>query len=200
MNLITNENIQNTFREFENKIISYVDYFPNKNEGQSYVYSYPFTLINYERITNNFQDGLFTSVRKVSLFDEHAFEHKFFLRIRKSFPFMKDLTVNNWNSQNEKSENTDGNLSLIHYHHLTRLDLTEVHDDYIEEFLLDTKTALPFNLNLHVDYESIRRVTHDFQRIETRINCSKINCVYSIDHFSRTAQHFKKYFLSTYRM
>jgi hypothetical protein len=196
--LLRNEDIQNTFRGFpNNQTITCIDYFPDKNEGQCHVYSYPFTLTSYERITNNFPGGLFTYVRRVSLFDEYPFEHEFFIRIQKSFPFMEDLTVTNWKAQ-YKNDNRD--LSLIHYHHLTCLDLTEVHDDYIEQFLLDTKTSLPFNLDLSVHYESIRRVTHDFKRIETRINYSKINCAYLIDPNSRSSKDFKKYFLSTTKM
>lgn len=198
---LSNEDIRNTFREFSNnEIISCIDYFPDKNIGQCHIYSYPFSLTSYERITNNFPGGLFPNVRKVSLFDEQPFQHEFFIRIQKSFPFMKDLTVTNLkaqnNKQNGKSKTDNRDLSLINYHHLTSLNLTEVHDDYIEQFLLDTKTALPFNLSLYINYRSIRRVTHHFKRIETRINCSKINCVYSdnIHHFSKD---FKNYFLNT---
>jgi hypothetical protein len=193
MNFLTNEDIQNTFREFPTKnTCSYVDYFPNKNEGQCYVYSLPFTLTSYERLTNNFHDGLFTSVRKISLYDERSFEHQFFRRIQKSFPLLEELTVVNWQAQNANDY-----LPLVHYPHLSSLDLMEVHDDYIEEFLLDTKTSLPFDLTVYVNYEVIRRITHDFRRIETRINCSKINCLYSsLDRF-RPSKHFKKYFRST---
>ncbi|CAF4066803.1 unnamed protein product, partial [Rotaria sordida] len=92
--LLSNEDIRNTFRDFSNnEIISCVDYFPDENKGQCHIYSYPFTLISYERITNNFPGGLFPYVRKVSLFDEQSFQHEFFIRIQKSFPFIKKLTV-----------------------------------------------------------------------------------------------------------
>ncbi|CAF2344402.1 unnamed protein product [Rotaria sp. Silwood2] len=169
IDILTNEDIQNTFRGFpNNQIISCVNDFPDKSE--------------------------------VSLFDEHPFEHKFFLRIQKLFPLMEDLIVTNRKTQYEKSNNGNQDLPLIHYHHLACLDLTEVHDDYIEQFLLATKISLPFNLGLHVDYQSIRRVTHDFKKIGARINCSKINCLYSIDLISRSSKHFKKYFLSTARL
>ena len=56
----------------------------------------------YNDITNNFPGGLFEYVRVVSLFDEHPFEHEFFLRIQKSFPFMERLSVNNNKPQNRK--------------------------------------------------------------------------------------------------
>lgn len=190
MNFFSNEDSRKTLKEFSNtQIISCVDYFPDENQGQCHIYSYPFTLITYEYITNSFPGGLFTHVREIVLFDERPFEHGFFLRIRNSFPFVKDLTVTNWKAQCQKSMNDN----RIHYHHLTTLVLLDVHDDYIEEFLLDTKTSLPFNLSLQVDYQSIRRVTHDFRRIETRINCSKINCVY-LDRVRQFSKHFRNYF------
>ncbi len=197
-NLLSNKYIRNTFREFRNnEIVSCIDYFPEEDKGQCYIYSYPFTLKTYEHITNNFPDGLFPHVRQISLFDEKPFEHEFFIRIQKSFPFLKDLTVINWKAQNEqKSTNDNRDLSLIHYHHLTRLWLTQVHDDYIEEFLFDTKTVLPFNIQLLVDYQSLRRVTHDFKRIETRINSSKVNCIY-LDNNHQFSKDFINYFLST---
>jgi hypothetical protein len=76
-----------------NEIISCIDYFPDENNGQRHIYSYPFTLTSNERITNDFPGELFPYVRKVSLFDEQPFEHDFFIRIQKSFPFMKGLTI-----------------------------------------------------------------------------------------------------------
>ena len=37
-------------------------------------------------------------VRMVSLFNEKPFEHEFFLRIQKPFPFMESLSINNKNN------------------------------------------------------------------------------------------------------
>ncbi|CAF3354174.1 unnamed protein product [Rotaria sp. Silwood2] len=133
IDLLTNEDIQNIFNRFSNnQIISFVDYFPDKNEGQYHIYSYSFTLTSYECITNNFPGRLYTYVRKVLLFDEHPFEHKCFLRIQKSFLSIEDLTVTNQKPQYEKLNNGNRDLPLIHYHHLTCLDPIEVHDDCIE--------------------------------------------------------------------
>jgi hypothetical protein len=82
MNFPSQEDIQQTFRHFQyTKIISRVDYFPEGNEGRCHIYSYPFPMKYYENITNNFPDGLYPYVRKVSLYDEHPFEHEFFIRI-----------------------------------------------------------------------------------------------------------------------
>ncbi|CAF1514089.1 unnamed protein product [Rotaria sordida] len=58
---------------------------------------------------------------------------------------------------------------------LNELVIIDVHDDYIEEFLFDTKTYLPYNIILHINHESLQRVTNNFTRDATRINCAKIN-------------------------
>lgn len=69
---------------------------------------------------------------------------------------MKKLTVINGKAQKEnkqciKLENENENFSIIEYHHLTDLVLIEAHEDYVEEFLLDTKTCLPNGVHLCID-------------------------------------------------
>ena len=183
INLPSNEDIQHTFKDFkDNQIISCVDYFPKEKIGQCHIYSYPYKLKYYDNITNNFPGGLFKCVREVSLFDEHPFEHEFFLRIAQSFPFVKKLTVINQKPQNNKqfrkSKNENQNLSIIKYPHLTELDLIEAYIDYYEQFLFDTKTCLPIDVHVYMNYELVKKVTHNFTRNTTRINCAKINYVY----------------------
>ncbi len=136
----------------------------------------------YNNITNNFRGGLFTCVTQVSLHDERPFEHDFILRIAQSFPFMKELTIHNQKAQNKKqfikSNSDDQILSIIEYPNLTRLDLTNTHDDYVELFLFDTKMSLPNNLHLCVDYQSLKRVTYYFTRYITRNHCGKLAGLY----------------------
>ena len=101
INLPENEHIQKTFSDFNDKqIIYWADYFPKLKQGDCRIYSYPNTLKYYDDVTNNFPGGIFKYVRKVSLFDEHPFEHEFFVRIQKSFPFMERLCVFNHKPQN----------------------------------------------------------------------------------------------------
>ncbi|CAF4539517.1 unnamed protein product, partial [Rotaria sp. Silwood2] len=92
------------------------------NADECYICSYPFTMICYERITNNFSGELFKSVCEVELFDERSFEHEFFLRIAQSFPFMKKLTLINSKPQNEKQcrklKHNNDDLLIIEYPHL----------------------------------------------------------------------------------
>ncbi|CAF1346021.1 unnamed protein product [Rotaria sordida] len=89
MNLLSNKDIQKTFKNFKyNKIISCVlIIFQKEKIGQCHVYSYPYQLEYYDIITNNFLDGIFKCVRKILLFDEYPFEHEFIFQISKSFPF-----------------------------------------------------------------------------------------------------------------
>jgi hypothetical protein len=191
IDLPTNEDIQNTFRDFDNnQIISCVNYFRDRKKGECHIYSYPFKNRRYVKIANNFPGGIFKCVREVSLFDEHPFEHEFFLRIQKSFPFMNRLSVTN-----RKPQNNNQQLSIIEYLHLTHLDLTNTHHDYAEQFLLDTKMCLPNNVHLYIDYKSLKRVTHNFRRDATKINCSKVRYVCTND--IRFPKHFRNYFLET---
>jgi hypothetical protein len=182
IDLPSNDDIQNTFNAFKNNhIICSLEYFQGGQSARCLIYTYPYKLKHYHRITNNFSGGLFECVREISLFDRHPFEHEFFLRIQKSFPFVKKLTVHNFKPQNNKScteSNKDNqDLSIIEYSHLTNLSLNKAHDDYLELFLDHTKVCLPNNVHLNLDYKEMKRVTHSFTRNTTRINCAKLKSI-----------------------
>ncbi|CAF1088534.1 unnamed protein product [Rotaria sordida] len=160
-----NEDIQLTFTSFkDHRVITCVDYFPQEGYGQCHIYSCPYTLTDYDNITNNFSGGLFNSVRKITLFDERPFEHEFFIQISQSFPFLEELTIFNSEPQQfkQEQESNSGNrkFSIIKYSHLTKLKLVRVHDDYAEQFLFDTKTCLSNYIRLSIDYDRLQRVTH----------------------------------------
>ncbi|CAF3575023.1 unnamed protein product [Rotaria sordida] len=197
-NLPSTEDIQRTFIDFRNnKIISYVNYFLEAKKSQCHIYSFPPLMEYYGDITNDFPGGLFEYVRVVSLNDEHPFEHEFFLRIQKLFPFMEQLTVINHKPQKRKQSyesNIDNqNLSVIEYFFLNTLDIINTHDDYIEEFLFDTKTYFQNNVYLQINYESLKRVTHNFTRDATRVNCIKINKLY-VHLGSKCSDSLQEYF------
>jgi hypothetical protein len=199
MNLPSKQDIQQTFTDFkDNQIISYVDYFQERKRGQCHIYSYPFLMNYYEGITNNFPSGLYSYVRVVSLYDEQPFEHEFFIRIGQSFPFIEELSLNNRHAQNNKqsykSMNDNHNLSIVKYCYLTTLNVRKSHDDYIEEFLCNTKTCLCNNILVYTDYKSVQRVTHDFTRDDTRINCAKINKIYLFGEKNSAVKSLQDYF------
>jgi hypothetical protein len=200
INFLSNEYIENTFRNFQyNQVICCVDYFSESENGQCHIHSCPYIWKEYNNITNHFPGGLFKCVREISLFDERPFEHEFFLRISQSFPLMEILTLINQkqqkNKQCKKSKDDNQHLSIIKYPHLTELHLREVHEDYIEQFLVHTKTCLPNNVYLFTDHQLLIKVTHNFTRDTTRFNCSKINYLYY--DTTQHPKHFKDYFLHT---
>ncbi|CAF1093078.1 unnamed protein product [Rotaria magnacalcarata] len=157
-NFSLNEHIQKMYKYFaNNQIVTCIDHFQEK------AYT-----------------GLFTSVTKVSLYDERPFEHEFFLRIAESFPFMKELTIENRKALGRLIKRINDNqiLSIIEYPNLNRLDLTKTHDDYIELSLFDTKMSLPHNIHHCVGYHSLKRVTYCFTRYITGCNCAKLAALY----------------------
>ncbi|CAF4757623.1 unnamed protein product [Rotaria sp. Silwood2] len=113
---------------------------------------------------------------------------------------MKILTLINEKRQNDKRSrklhDNNQHLSIIEYSHLSQLDLSEAHDDYIEQFLVDTKTCLSNRFYLSVDYQVLKRVTQDFTRNTTRINCSKVRSLCLIGK-CRIPEHMKQYFPHT---
>ncbi len=71
------------------------------------------------------------------------------------------MTVTNWQPQNDrqhqKSNDDNQDFSIIEYPHLIRLSLLRIHDDYTEQFLFDTKTRLPNDIHLIIDYDLLQR-------------------------------------------
>ena len=151
----------------------------------------------YDNISNNFPGGLFIYVHTVSLYDEYPFEREFFLQIAQSFPLMEKLTVINAKPQKNKlyrkSNNDNQDLSIIKYPHLTSLNLFRAHDDYVEQFLADTEMCLRYLL---VDYEAMKKVTENFTRNTTRINCTKLRSIYLLGA-DKITKHIKDYFPQT---
>ncbi|CAF3909154.1 unnamed protein product [Rotaria sp. Silwood1] len=188
--LPSNDDIQKTFKNFQsNEIISSIDYFPKGNEFHCHVYSYPYIWTDYHKITNNFRGGLFQSVMEISLVDEHPFEHEFFLQIAKSFPLMRTLHVHN----QEPQKNNNQQWSIIEYSHLVQVDLLGSHENYLEQFLNNTKTCLLSNICLRVDYNTLQRTMNNFTNDAIRVNCFKINRLI-LSNEPELSQNIKDYF------
>ena len=171
------EDIQQTFTDFPyGPVTSYVDYFIDKKEGECRISSNRSEMQYYQKVSNHFPGGLYQHVYMVFLYDERPFEHEFFLRISQSFPLMKELHLTNHQSQ--KSINDNQHKPIIKYNSLIQLDLTRVHDDYLEQFLSDRRTSFHKKICLSINYKSLERVTHNFTRDDTRINCGKMSRIY----------------------
>ncbi|CAF4241865.1 unnamed protein product [Rotaria sp. Silwood2] len=192
--LLTSEEIQHTLTDLgDSQIIYYFDYFFTERRAQCHFYSYPYTLKYYHNITNSFSGGLFKCVREVSLFDDRPFEHEFFVRIAQAFPLLKKLSMINLTPQNQKAKNNNEYLSIIEYPHLIELDFLDVSDDYLEQFLVNTKTFLIDNICIYAYYESLKRVTNNFRRAATRFNSAKVNSLRIYGQF-QLSKRLIKYF------
>ena len=186
VHLQTNEAIRLTLTELtKHRVISSVDYFRNDGYAHCHIYTSPYSLIDYEYVSNNFPNELFVNVRDVSLYDERPFEHSFFLRLSKAFPSMRTLSVNNevaqMDKQHQKSCNGNEPVPTIRYPSLRSLFLLRVHDDYVEQFFFTTKTFFSDNMHVSTHPSQLKRVTHDFMREETRINYSKVKSFHFYD-------------------
>ena len=98
---------------------------------------------------------------------------------------------------NEKAQkNKNHHLSITEYPHLSCLNLTFAHNDYIEEFFLQTNTSLPDNLHVTVDYQGFKHVTQDFTSNATRNNCQKLRSLGLIER-DQVPEYVKEYFPRT---
>ena len=180
MHLQSDEDIRSTLTNLtSHHVTTRVDYFYKEREGHCHMHTNPLLSIDYEYISNNYRGELFEHVQYVELYDERPFEHSFFMRIAQSFPSMKRMSVHNQIAQQEKHNHhlssQDQQLPIIKYRSLKELFLVWVHDDYIEQFLFDMKTSLSSGLTLTCVEKQLERVTNDFTREETKVNCSKVN-------------------------
>ncbi|CAF1284693.1 unnamed protein product [Rotaria sordida] len=140
------------------------------NQFHCHIYSYPYRLIYYNYVTNNIRGELFKHVCKISLVDERPFEYKFFLQIPKSLSFVSELPIYNWESQ----KNGKQQCSIIEYPHLTKLALVQNHENYLEQFLNNSKMYLSNNIYLLENYDCLQRVTDNFTSDAKRMNYAKI--------------------------
>jgi hypothetical protein len=95
-----------------------------------------------------------------------------------------------------KSKNNNQDLSIIEYPHLTSLNLSAVHDDYVEPLLVDTEMCLPNNFDLSVEYEALKMVAENFTRNTMRIDSAKLSCLCLIGEYKLTT-YFKDYLPQT---
>ncbi|CAF3389172.1 unnamed protein product [Rotaria socialis] len=198
--LPSKEYIQKPFKNFPHaQIICYMDRFLDRGECQYHIFTYPSQISYYQYLSNQFPGGYYPYVRMVSLFDEYPFEHEFFLQITQSFPFIEKLVLINRepqkHKQSSKSENDNCHLSIVKYSHLIELNIERVYDDYVEEFLSETKTFFQNNIRLRIASNALLRVTKNFTRKDTRMNCIKVEDLLPWGEF-RSSKSFQEYFLS----
>jgi hypothetical protein len=115
----------------------------------------------------------------IYLWDIHAFRHEFFVRIPWWFPLLNRLCISNNRPQPipdllASSCDHPQSYSLVEYPHLVSLDVTLCHNDYLEQFLNETKAYVPCLTKLTVRHCNLKIVTENFTREATRRNCARV--------------------------
>jgi hypothetical protein len=102
--------------------------------------------------------------------------------------------------QKQKATNNNEHLAVIEYSHLIKLDFLDFDDDYLEKFLVNIKTFLLNNVSLWAYFESLKRVTHNFRRIATRVNSDKLNSLRTYGGFQLSKCLVKYFLMQKYRV
>jgi len=138
------------------------------------IYSLSFTFTRLGQISNNFPNIVFGTVTHLHVYYMIPMKHGFFMWISRAFPLLKCFSLNNQISQSVIWDilESDYNSSycVIEYSHLMILNIFDVHTDYVEQFLLETKTHLPLLAELIVNYTQLKTVIMDFTKNATRRN------------------------------
>ncbi|CAF4409010.1 unnamed protein product [Rotaria socialis] len=182
---------QRTFIDGNNLKNDIMNHLPKLNKStsnmRSFIHNFDQThLLSNEEIQHILTDLTVNQVISIhirSLFDDRSFEHEIFVRIAQAFPLLEKLSMINRTPQNRNTKNKNEPLLIIEYHHLLELDFLNVNDDYLEQFLIKTKTYSPNNVCLYANYESLKRVTNCFRRVATRANAAKINSLRTYGQF-----------------
>ncbi|CAF1289869.1 unnamed protein product [Adineta steineri] len=201
----SSNDIRQTFIERGYHADCYIDYYTDvitDRLGRCHVYSLPFTTEHIQYISSRFPGGVFRNVRVLRVVDtKRSFGKTFFAKISRSFPLLTRLTVSNAIEQVEKPswrlKKFNETSSIITYPHLAELVLSDVHIDYVEQFLFSFNTCLPCLNSLHVQYEHLTTITENFTRDATRMNCAKVKRIVfnRVIHLGQS-RNFYRYFPS----
>ncbi|CAF1409157.1 unnamed protein product [Adineta steineri] len=178
----SSDDVRQTFIENGYHVDCYIDYCTDimtDGLGRCHIYSLPFTMEHIQYISSRFPGGIFGNVRVLRVVDtKRSFGKTFFAKISRSFPLLTRLTVSNTIEQVEKPswrlKKFNETSSIITYPHLAELVLSDIHIDYVEQFLFSFNTCLPCLNSLDIRYEHLTTVTENFTRDATRMNCAKV--------------------------
>ena len=163
------ETIQKSFSEFQQPVVSSVDYFSN-GHSQSHVYSIPFVDTRLDFISNRFPlfdtRKTFSHVTTLILYDDvQPFEHVFFDRLAQTLPHLRTLEILN------ALEQTQSTPRLVEFPRLMTLLLHDIHIDYADEML--SRCRLPCLIELVIRNEPLLALISRDQG-QTRDNCSHV--------------------------
>ncbi|CAF1062559.1 unnamed protein product [Rotaria magnacalcarata] len=181
-NFLSNDDIRRTFSNAKFGPIGCNMNYINECNIRYHVFSLPFLFNHIGYIGNNFTNTVFKNVTVIGLFDGIPFEHEFFVRLARCFPFLKSLIIMNDKAQStdfaiSEHDNANGLFEVAQYLQLTSIDFSCTHIDYVEEMLNESKTRLPSLRQLWIDYDQLKTVTNNFTRDSTRLNCIHVEQV-----------------------
>ena len=165
-NLKTSDDIRRTFNQ---SVECYIDHFANGN-SRYHIYSLPFIMSHIHSVSTKFPGGHFPNVRDLVISDSvHSIEYDFLLRIIKSFPLLKSLTIYADIPQKEKQTS-----NILQFRYLSKLNLQNAHISYVEQFLHHTRMSLPCLTQLQIQYDHLIQITKNFTSNQIRIICKNI--------------------------
>jgi hypothetical protein len=172
INLLSNEDIQRSFigRGYQ-QVGSYININSSMIEAKCHIYSLPYRFEYLPDVNNSFPGGMFHTVRRLTMNDEH----QFFQLTSQDLPFLEILYIRNNKPQKDKQYLS---TTLITFPHLKFLNLKLAHVDYAEQFLFEKMTHLPSLLDLRINYESLKMITNNFIIDTTCFNFSKVKDLY----------------------
>ena len=154
-----NEEIQNSFvGRLYQQVFSYIRTSSSKRSGVCPIYSLPYDFEYFFSVNNSFQGGRFEKVRQLQMKDIVPFKYELFQRISQSFPFLKNLYIINDQAMKKKLYVP----TLITFHFLTFLRLDRADYDYGVLFLLRKYAHLPRLSHLHIEEQSLKKITKNF--------------------------------------
>ncbi|UJR34875.1 hypothetical protein I4U23_027653 [Adineta vaga] len=169
---LSSEDIQRIFTNIEQHHVVNIINHSSCEEITCSVFSIPFTFDHLEDIGHMIPNIRFNYVTYLVVRDVISFNREFFIQLARAFPLLMTLRI--FNREPQSCQFTDSqSYEIAKYPHLTYLDI-RCGNDYIEQFLNETKTYVPCLTKLRVVYNNLRIVTNNFTRKETRRNCAKI--------------------------
>ena len=141
----------------------------NTDQAVCSIFSLPFMFDRIEDIGNIFPNIVFSYVTYLLAQDDVPFQHEFFIRVARAFPLLKNFRIINHKPQSAYNRNTylsdnTQSYAIAEYPHLTSLDLRHSDIDYVEQFLNEAKTYVPYLTELTIVYNNLRIVTNNFMR------------------------------------
>ena len=193
MAIPSNADVQRSFEENGlGPVESFVECYPVHDRGYYQVYSLPFGFDLFQYVSSGYNRRHdFSRVTKLMIYGYASFEHEHFMNIAEDFPRLVELGICNSSPQKLKNQQrTIDVVPVITFPRLKQLILRSSHIDFLEQFLVDRITRLPFLQHLEVCFDDLLTITDNFTNDASRLNCSQVNRFMSYESVARPASFF----------